>query len=374
MVAAPWNFVAAQPSVEQPVVQIRLDVDAARADQLAHTARATVRLLTDWLGPAPFSELVVVEDAATSHVVGTVTVEKRWLELERDPATERSLIAGIAAQFWSEAMSRSLAERWFGEALSRYTYTRAIDTILEGRQYWSTRFFGGFIPYAQRSLPLSPFVGRARGHIPSFPGQSSSIEAQEARAVTALFTLERVIGWPALQPALLEWRAKSRSSDAEPADLARILSEQRGDDFRWFVDEALRTDNVFDYGIENVSSRPEGPRFSVNVTLRRFGNAIFGVANGTVGPSLPVVITLADGTQVEEQWPGGRATLALDYVASSPAVRVTVDPDAMLLLDGDRANNTRIVRDVPRTAVGNRAALWWLTWLEAAMLTCLALV
>ena len=228
MAAAPWSFVAAQPAAEPPAVRIRAEVaDAARAEQLAHTARETVRLLSDWLGAAPFSEILVVAapigEAAARHAPGTVAVALRWIELDRDPAAERSLIAGIAAQHWSEATNSPDAERWFGEGVSRYTSTRAIDTLLEGRQYWSTRFFGGFIPFVQRSLPLSPFGGHARGHIPSFSDHPTSADERVDRTVAALFTLERVIGWPALQQGLVEWRAKVRSSGAGAADFASIL-------------------------------------------------------------------------------------------------------------------------------------------------------
>jgi hypothetical protein len=381
MVAAPWTFVAAQPAVSE-LPSIRVEVSGAsdaRAQQLATTARRTLLLLSDWLGPYPDRELTIVDASRQDAGAATAAVELHWWELERDPATERALIAAIATNYWIAALSEPPDRRWFTDAIVRYTALRAIDVILEGRQHWTERYFGGVVPFALRSLPLSPYGGETRGHIPHFDAEirlsPGGDRPRVARATAALFTLDRFIGSPALQAGLREYRATARDTGYSPAHLAAVLSRQRGSDLAWFFNEALRPDATFDYGVEQFSSEPAGGRFHVRVGLRRFGNAVFGEDDGSgAGAALPVVVTLADGTELLERWPGARASLALEYDTVSPASRAAVDPDAMLLLDDNRANNTRLLTTVPATSVALRAAASWMIWLEGLMLTCVGLV
>jgi len=383
MVAAPWTFVAAQPAIEAPAIRADLTVATQdRAQQLAATARQTLNLLTDWLGPYPAASLTLVDANWRSPAVvlppGTAALPVRWVEIDRDPAAERRLVAALASHYWHEALAAPADQRWFAEALVRYVGARAIDAILEGRQYWSARYFGGFIPFATRALPLSPFGADARGHIVSFDSDialpAGSDRQQVARATAALFTLERVIGWPALQQGLIVFREQAPRQGYTPAELEAVLSAQRGSELDWFFDQAFRPEKQFDYAITSVTSQADGAAFQVRVGLQRLGDAVFGPADASSGPALPVRVEFADGSEVLDRWPGARESLSLEYIARTAAVRVDVDPDAMLLLDQDRANNVERLTAAPVSSVSLRATLAWLTWVEDLMLTCLALV
>src|SRR5688572_488817 len=383
MVAAPWTFVAAQPAIEAPAIRADLTVATQdRAQQLAATARQTLNLLTDWLGPYPAASLTLVDANWRSPAVvlppGTAALPVRWVEIDRDPAAERRLVAALASHYWHEALAAPADQRWFAEALVRYLGARAIDAILEGRQYWSARYFGGFIPFATRALPLSPFGADARGHIASFDSDialpAGSDWQQVARATGALFTLERVIGWPALQQGLIVFREQAPRRGYAPAELEAVLAVQRGSDLDWFFDQAFRPEKQFDYGIQSVTSQADGASFHVRVDLQRLGDAVFGVGDGSSGPALPVRVEFADGAEVVERWPGARESMSLEYRARTAAVRVDVDPEAMLLLDQNRANNVERLTAAPVTSVSLRATLAWLTWVEDLMLTCLALI
>ena len=384
MVGALCTGAAAQTGVVEPPA-VRVELSAAstdRAEQLAESARQALDLLTTWFGPYPASSLTLVDaswrSAAPSASPGTVPVAVRWIELGRDPAAERRLIAAMASHYWHEAVAADPNHAWFAEGLARYSAARAIDTLLERRQYWSSRYFGGFIPYAVRSLPLSPFGAEARGHILSLDAGLAWPEASDAsrvtRAIGALSTLERYIGWPALQQGLLSFRANGHRDGYAPAALAAVLTAQRGGDMSWFFTEAFAPDKQFDYAVESVTNEAVDARFLVRVNLRRLGNGVFGITDPSRGPSLPVVVAFADGSEVSERWPGGLESLSLEYAAATPAVRAAVDPDAVVLLDRDPVNNVRRLTAAPLTGVGLRATAAWLTWLEDLALTCLAIV
>ena len=181
-----------------------------------------------------------------------------------------------------------------------------------------------------------------------------------------LFTLERYIGWPALQQGLAAYRSRYQKGGGSPKGLAAILDEQQGRDLAWFFDEVFESAHRFDYGVDQFSSAPEGQRFHVTAVLRKFGDATFA--------ALTVRIALADGTEIREVWNGRTSPLTLDYTTASPAVQVTVDPDAMLLLDADPSNNTRRLAASAQNPYGLRAAASWFAWLQDLMLTCSALV
>jgi hypothetical protein len=383
MVAAPWTFVSAQPAAVDVPIRVESGLPPERAQQLAETARHALTLLSAWLGPYPTPSLTIVDASwrapSLASPQATAAVAMRWIELQRDPAAERRLIASIASHFWHEALSAPPERRWFAEALARYLAARAIDTILEGRQYWSSRYFGGFIPFAVPALPLSPFGADARGHVLSFDADmalpADSDPHRVTRAIVALFTLERVIGWPSLQQGLMALRMRAVDDGGHtPSALNAVLSAQRGSELGWFFDEAFRADNQFDYAVDSVTNAPDGARFHVRVMLRRVGDGVFGVADGSRGPALPVVVEFADRSTIVDRWHGGRASLSLEYTAAAPAVRATLDPDAMLLLDRDPVNNVERLTAAPITSVGMRATMAWLTWAEGLVLTCLALV
>src|SRR5687768_8073023 len=242
-------------AIEPPALHVELrSASPDRAQQLAGTARQALDLLTAWLGPYPAESVTLVDAPWRSPAPsspGTVPVAVRWIEVRRDPAAERGLIAVMASHYWYEAASADPRHAWFAEGLARYSAARAIDALLERRQYWSSRYFGGFMPYAVRSLPLSPFGAEARGHILSVDAEIAwPIESDPnrvTRATTAFFTLERLIGWPALQQGLMAFRAQGRRDGYSPDALAAVLTAQRGGDVRWFFSDAFTPEKQFDY-------------------------------------------------------------------------------------------------------------------------------
>ena len=79
-----------------------------------------------------------------------------------------------------------------------------------------------------------------------------------------------------------------------------------------------------------------------------------------------------DGTEVRDWWDGRDAEKQLTYTSHSRATSVSVDPEAMLVLDADRTNNTRTLRR-GFSSTGVRLALQWVVWLQDVMLAYSAL-
>ena len=377
-----------------PPVELRFFFKPGPPEQqqrLVVRTHAAMRRLSEWFGAFPSSQLTVIDTDWRSPWVGaaypgTVVVASRWIAPERDGSLDRLLIGAIARQYWFGVIAQDPALGWFEEGLLQYVGGRVIDTELEGRQFWSSRYLGDFIPFPIRSLLLSPATADARPRLRQFdelerpagaPWRRPASGGEVRRTATAFYTLERYLGWPALQQGLEAFRARYRSGGATPADLAAILSEQRGADLSWFFVEAFRFGAHFDYAIDRFTSVPDGAQHRISLQLRRHGEAVFA---GTAAPrgafpvrSLDVSIELGDGTRLREWWDGRDAALDLDYLSAAPAVRASVDPGAILLLDTVPSNNTRSLRRELHTE-GVRATLSWVIWLQNIMLTWSGLV
>ena len=360
-------------------------------ERLAATATDATRLLDDWFGPLPQQTPTIIDAPWNSEWVGAsypgvVVTSRRWLALSRDAVAERILVAALARQYWRRVDRDS--DPAFVEGLVLFSAARAIHAVLGGRNFATVPAFGGLFAFPVRAVQLSPNLAQRGPRVRDFdelfdpaaaPWRAASVEAGSAARLAAevLATLERYIGWPALQQALAEL---ARRGAATPARLAGILEDHRGIDMRWFFEATLDPAAQFDYAVENLASTPAGAESSVyrtEVSLRRLGPSVFAGTSRPrdthTAPSLPVSVRLADGTTVAAAIDGRDAESTLVFESRSPAVAATVDPALMLLLDDHRINNSRRL-DSTVNATGVRLALHWFIWLQDVMLSSVSLL
>ena len=76
---------------------------------------------------------------------------------------------------------------------------------------------------------------------------------------------------------------------------------------------------------------------------------------------------------MSDWWDGRLADLELTYEGPSRAVATSVDPEAVLLLDADRSNNSRTALPA-MTEAGARLVASWIVWLQDIMLGSTALL
>ena len=327
-----------------------------RAAALAVESKRALALFDDWLGPLDLPQLTIVDLPWNSRLArgshrGIVTVRSRWIAPARDRALERELIAGLTRQYWSGSDA-------FDEGVVRYLGGRAIDTLLEGSQFHSDRYLGGFLPYPLRSLALSPAARDARPRLRRYDELDGS-DAAAHRTARALEVAERYLGWPAMQQALSACREQGGGSLKAFVDIA---SAQRGRDVAWLFADSLRDGATFDYAIGGLDSTvAANGQFDVRVTIERRGDAVFARA-------LPVETRFADGTAIRDVWDARQQHATLDYVSASPAVAAAIDPDVILILDEARSNNVITTEPQPWNRLALKLACDWAIWLQNAML------
>jgi hypothetical protein len=341
-------------------------------ERVTTVTRAALQLLTEWLGPSRFTTITVKGMASTPPSMataqpGVVFVPVRWLLFERDRSLERDVITGLTRQYWLHNAPPTPFER----AVVLYTAARAIHHLLEGSNFGVVRFFGGLIPFPLRSVLLSPPVADPRPR--AWPFDHAPTAAEVLRIVRGLQTMERYVGWPAMAQALATMRAGGGALDAN--GFGATLSTVRGSDVTALVRECFRSDAVFDYAIANVRSTSSADGlFETSLTLVRQGSSIFEVGgDGDRERSMPVLVRFAEGTELRDWFDGAASSTTLVYTAKSPVVSAAIDPELMLLLDVNRANNTFSTAS-PIRPLGIRLALSWMAWLQHTMLSYTALV
>jgi hypothetical protein len=344
-----------------------------QATRLVNITHATLSMLSEWFGPLAEPSLTVAGVPRRSVAIarpGVVTTPLRWLVPLRDQSTERALIAAIVRLYWPLGDRPSA----FAESVTVYVGVRAIHHLLEGSNFETPRFFGGFVPFPLRSVLLSPPVGNPRPRVRDFDELAPQPDRADAvgRGVKALQTIERYVGWPTLLEALSRVRESGRL-DAE--GLAASLSEVRGTDLRALVAECLRPDAVFDYSLDALQSAPGASGLvETTVTIGRRGSGRFAIGDAADRDStMRLLVRFGDGREVRDHFDGAAASTTMVYSTGAAAIAAAVDPDAMLLLDIDRDNNA-IVHGAPTSRLGVRLALNWMAWLQNTMLSYTALL
>jgi hypothetical protein len=369
---------------------------SGQAQRVIDAALLSLQVFSSWYGVVPSPTLVVIDVPWRSRLAGAsypgvIALSTRWIAPARDRSVERTLIGAMARQYVVPAATRQDGDRWLDEAFTLYTGSRAIHEALENNNPATAHFFGGHVPVVIRPVQWSPNRADPRPKVRHFPEidrppvaawRASSVEegSRAQRGALALHSLERYIGWPAMQQALSTYRERAIPEGGSTALLSAVVSEQRGRDLSWFFAEAFRVGARFDYAIEALTSEPAtdgSNQYQTAVTMRRLGDAVFAgtsepsAAAVSSGRGLPVAVSFEDGSMAEDMWDGRDDERRVEYFSRSRAWSASVDPRAMLLLDANRANNTRVLRPSFRPA-GARLAFHWMVWLQDLMLNCTA--
>jgi hypothetical protein len=276
------------------------------------------------------------------------------------------------------------------EGLNTFSTARAIEQAFNPN-YYSRRYFGGFIPWVFHDLPLSRATdgNRLAGYRPAarsdfqstptwqyWPGTSSALSYN--KTALWLHTLERMLGWDTLQRILSTYYSRYAFRHPKPEDFFAVANEVSRQDLTWFFDQFHRSANAFDYGVASLTSgRPRdrghfgdgdtrsfstdatGDRYKTTVVVRRYAEGVFPVE---------IRVGFADNEEVRWQWEGRETWKKFEVETNARAVWAQVDPDRVLLLDLDYTNNS--ISLAPPTATAARKwSLAWLIWLQDQLLT-----
>jgi hypothetical protein len=364
-----------------PPVEMRLLLQPehiGQEDRHFDATRAALKYYGEWFGPYPYGHVTIVDPAWQSGAGGMeyptlFTAGTRWIAPKGVTTPEGVTIHEAGHQFWYGIVATNEFEHaWMDEGLNTFSTARVIEQVYEPN-YYAQRYFGGFVPWVFRDLPLTRGVDGDR------MGSYRAAAVQDVQAThsyrywpptagaisyskTALWlhTLEGYLGWPTLQRVMSTYFQRYAFKHPKPDDFFAVANEVSGQDLTWYFDQVHRGSQVFDYGVDKFSSEPVGGySFHTMVTARRYGDGVFPVE---------VLVTYEDGQQSRWNWDGRDRWTLFQADKASRAVSVEVDPRHVLVLDVNRTNNSAALKPAgPRAA--RKWSLTWLVWLQDQLLT-----
>jgi hypothetical protein len=378
-----------------PAVSIRLLLQPEhemQAERHVAATRAALKYYGEWFGPYPYGHVTVVDPAWRSGTGGMeyptlFTAGTNWLAPLDVTNPELVTIHEAGHQFWYGIVGNNeFEDAWLDEGLNTFATARVIEATY-APNYWSARYFGGFVPWVFQGVPVSRatdnglagYRAAAESDEPAtptyryWPGTGGSITY--SKTALWLHTLEGHLGWATLQRILSTFFDRWKFRHPSPDDFFAVANDVSGQDLTWFVDQAYRGSNEFDYGIESFTSEPavgtgyyqdefsertdDQGRYLTNVVVRRYGEATFPV---------DVLVTFDGGAEQRERWDGRARWQLFSYEGRSRALQARVDPDGILALDVNRTNNGKSLE--PRgDEAATRWALTWMVWLQDLLLT-----
>jgi hypothetical protein len=348
-----------------------------------HSTRAALRYYGEWFGAYPYGHITIVDPVWQSATDGMeyptlFTAGTAWLMPREDTYLEDVSIHEAGHQWWYGMVgTNEFEDAWMDEGINQYANARAMaEQFPDGRQV--LRFFGGFVPWVVRDVRwdrltfgdlLDSYRESPTVDVPATPSfrywPRTSGPMTYAKPSVWFHTLERALGWTTVQQILATFFDRWKFKHPRPDDLFAVANEVSRRDLTPFFDQVYRGSAVFDYGVESVSSTPQGDHAFLNeVIVRRYGDGIFPVT---------ILVTMANGEQRRFPWDGGGRWHRIEVEHERRAVAAQVDPEQVLLLDTSFTNNSFTTEPQGSRAATKWAAAW-MVWLQDQLLTWAFLV
>ncbi len=243
-----------------------------QADRHFAATAAALKYYGEWFGAYPFPQITIVDPAWQSDSGGMeyptlFTAGTSWLSPRQSNDPEAVTVHEAGHQFWySIVASNEVTSAWMDEGLNTFSDSR-VQSVAFTPNYLVQRFFGGFIPWQFRDIPLSRATDdnyldsyrrvadrdsnldaqlrcTGRGHHRHHLQQDGAVAAH-ARALP---------WWERLQRVMSIYFQRFRFKHPQPSDFFEIVSAESGRDMTWFFDQVFDSSNMFDYAAERLES------------------------------------------------------------------------------------------------------------------------
>lgn len=369
-----------EPGLPGVNMRLLLQKEHGTEEQIERHFKATAIALRNygkWFGPYPYEQITIVDPVTVFNpsVQGAstggmeypmlFTAGSRWKLLAHELRPESVTIHEAGHQFWYGIVATNEFEHaWMDEGFNTYSTARAIAAEIDPQIATVERYFGGFLPWAYEDARWTREIdgGRMNAYrlVSSFdqqstptwqywPGSASAMSYN--KTALWLHTLEKMLGWETTRKILSTYFQRWSFRHPAPQDFFAVANEVSGKDLTWFFDAVHRSSATFDYAVGQVTGD--------TVAIRRIGDGVFPV---------DIKITFSDGSAKTEAWDGVDRWRVMSFPGAVKIDSVEVDPDAVLLLDVNRTNNSWTARPETNLAA-KRWTLRWVTWAEELLLT-----
>jgi hypothetical protein len=384
-------------------VDIRVLMQPDHVEQGARhleAAKTAVEYFQDWYGDYPFPNLTVVDprrgafgsagmEYPTLITAGTVYGMPMGVRL-----VEGVIIHEFGHNFWYHLLaSNEFEESWLDEGINTYTEMQIMN-----HKYGPTGDMFDFLGIRintgqeQRAKYLfnadsDPTVRTAWGY---YSGSSYGTNSYSKPGMF-LTTLHNYLGKEMMLQVTRTYVQRWRFRHPQSRDFINVVNEVSGQDLNWFFEQALFSNAVLDYSVDQIFTRDikekkgydfdltifatdstmtngtshdssRGDTASATSRLRMYESGVNVRRLGTFKFPVEIVATFANGEKVRESWDGQELWRKFRYVKPAKLVSAAVDPESKIVLDVNFTNNSKTVE--PSDLGVNKLSVRWLFWMQ----------
>jgi hypothetical protein len=385
-------------------VEIRLLVQPEHrhlAERYIEATRIALKSYGAWSAPYPYPQITVVDPAWGSASGGmeypTLFTGGTSILTPRNSSPEGVTIHEAGHQFWYGLVgTNEFEEAWLDEGFNRYHDEKAQDQAL-GPKPWVKRYFGLSLPSGRVTggFPVvapGALVGRADEELASLrqrgkidvmarpgwayrTGESYRLNSYAKPALT-LQALEAMVGDATMTRILRTYARRFRFRHPTSRDFIAVVNEVTGRDHGAFFEQTWFSSDICDYAVavknaparalEGYAEGPDGRPVRVSkpdgagqhqdgeVTVLRLGEVRLPVE---------VLVELADGRRVVENWDGQYRWTRFAYPGTAVR-RAVVDPNGKLAFDVNPSNNSWVDEKGVARRAASKWAVRWMFWLQ----------
>jgi hypothetical protein len=402
------DFIEKRQQFQMPgraAVQMRLLIQPEHehlADRHFAAAAAALQYYGEWYGAYPYPALTIVDPVFQSDSGGMeyptiFTGGTRWLSPRYSNDPEYVVLHEAGHQFWYGVVANNEVQfAWLDEGINEYSDSR-VQSLAFQPNYLLQRFFGDFIPWQFRDIPLkretdTNYLNTFRRapdrdslSTPTaslWPGTHQNMSYHKAALM--LHTLERRYTWEVMQRVLQIFYSRWKFRHPRPEDFFAVLDEVTAKNHDWFMEQVYRSSNTFDYAVESLSSAPLSSRglvedtdgrlrFTENTEKDKFRTTVVVRRLAAGQYPVDVLVRFTNGEEAREQWNGLGRWAVFTFDRPVKAVSAQVDPERQLLLDTNYTNNSRAIEPAAEAAA-TKWSLRWMVWLQDLFMTYAFLV
>lgn len=387
-------------------------------------AKAAVEYHQNWYGDYPFPNLTVVDPRRGAGGSGgmeyptLITAGTSYGLPEGIRGVELVIIHEFGHNFWYHLLaSNEFEESWMDEGINTYTEIQIMQDkygpVGDGIDFWGIKVNDlQFQRFQYLMFPdYDPTVRRSWEY---YNGTSYGVNSY-AKPGLLLTTLQNFLGRETMQQAMREYVRRWRFKHPKTQDFINVVNEVAGGsasltdralsssavldvdkaggevvrrEVNWFFDQALFSNAVLDYSVDQVFSREIKNAEGYDFTLSTSGDSLSAgegaSANGDEGDSaaarqaklyesgvnirrlgdfkfpVEVLVTFANGENVRENWDGQELWKKFRYTKPTKLVSATVDPEGKIPLDVNYTNNSKMVEksSLGANKLGVRSLFW----------------
>ncbi len=368
-----------------PEVDVRLLLQPeheALAERYFTAALHALRYFGEWFGPYPYETLTIVDPAFRSDSGGMeypmlITGRAYFLTPERVLSPEAVTVHEVGHQWWYGMVANNeFEEAWLDEGINSWAETRVLSRAypppLDHRRFFKV------VPIALDVERPFLFNGlsslRDAGHLDPLTRTSWRIRDRTSYRVNSyskpelvLRTLERFMGEELFLKSMRAYFQEFAFRHPTTSDFLATFDRVSGNDWDWFFDETFRRSDLADYSISALRSTLIPPARDSSGTPTHsevFRSEVLVERKGGVRLPVSVRVVFDDGIEFREYWDGEDKWQRFSYSRPARVTLAEVDPDNLLLIDTNPANNSRKGTPEAVSAVTLRWSGRWMFWLQ----------